>query len=170
MPKFNFNYCKSIFKFLILCLWIKLLLFSYNIQNNLTIIIFYIKMKWRWKGTYIEAGEFGGGYEQITIINRAGGTYKWMDESWKPSRLGSVCVRSGIGQWVVVRVVVVVRAAGVVQAAAGAGGGLRRWCHCWGRGGEGAWGELLGALVAQRVVAGESVCMFAITVLRPAVR
>jgi len=35
-------------------------------------------MKWRWKGTYIEAGEFGGGYEQIIIINRAGGTYKWM--------------------------------------------------------------------------------------------
>jgi len=35
-------------------------------------------MKWRWEGTYIEAGEFGGGYEQIIIINRAGGTYKWM--------------------------------------------------------------------------------------------
>ena len=78
-------------------------------------------MKWRWKGTYIEAGEFGGGYEQITIINRAGGTYKWMDESWKPSRLGSVCVRSGIGQWVVVRAVVVVRAAVV----------LLTWCQCW---------------------------------------
>src|SRR5882724_5157773 len=76
MPKFNFNYCKSIFKFLILCLWIKILLFNYNIQNNLTII--YRKMKWRWKGTYIEAGEFGGGHEQIIIINRAGGTYKWM--------------------------------------------------------------------------------------------
>jgi hypothetical protein len=37
----------SIFKFLILCLWIKLLLFNYNIQNNLTIIIIYRKMKWR---------------------------------------------------------------------------------------------------------------------------
>src|SRR5712664_4593333 len=49
MPKFNFNYCKSIFKFLILCLWIKKLLFNYNIQNNLTIII-YRKMQWRWKG------------------------------------------------------------------------------------------------------------------------
>jgi hypothetical protein len=113
-----------------LCLWIKLLLFNYNIQNNLTIIIFYRKMKWRWKGTYIEAGEFGGGYEQITIINRAGGTYKWMDESWKPSRLGSVCVRSGIGQWVVVRVVVVVRAAVVVQAAAAAVVSST-WCQCW---------------------------------------
>jgi len=33
-------------------------------------------MKWRWKGTYIEAGEFGGGHEQIIIIKRAGGTYK----------------------------------------------------------------------------------------------
>jgi len=57
---------------------IKLLLFNYNIQNNLTIIIIYRKMKWRWKGTYIEAGEFGDGHEQIVIINRAGGTYKWM--------------------------------------------------------------------------------------------
>src|SRR5258705_764520 len=54
------------------------LLFDYNIQNNLTIIIIYRKMKWRWKRTYIEAGEFGGGHEQIIIINRAGGTYKWM--------------------------------------------------------------------------------------------
>jgi len=35
-------------------------------------------MKWRWKGTYIEAGEFGCGHEQIIIINMAGGTYKWM--------------------------------------------------------------------------------------------
>src|SRR5882724_660836 len=129
MPKFNFNYFKSIFKFFILCLWIKLLLFNYNIQNNLTIIIFYRKMKWRWKGTYIEAGEFGGGYEQITIINRAGGTYKWMDESWKPSRLGSVCVRSGIGQWVVVRVVVVVQAAVVVQAVAVAAAVSSTSCH-----------------------------------------
>jgi hypothetical protein len=58
-----------------LCLWIKLLLFNYNIQNNNNN---YRKMKWRWEGTYIEAGEFGGGYEQIIIINRAGGTYKWM--------------------------------------------------------------------------------------------
>src|SRR5258705_188320 len=58
MPKFNFNYCKSIF---ILCLWIKILLFNYNIQNNLTIIIINKQMKWRWKVTYIEAGEFGCG-------------------------------------------------------------------------------------------------------------
>src|SRR5712672_4310941 len=101
MPKFNFNYCKSIFKFFKFCLWIKLLLFHYNIQNNLTTIIIYRKMKLRWKGTYIEAGEFGGGHEQEIIINRAGGTYKW-----KQSRLGLVCVRHGIGQWVVVRVVV----------------------------------------------------------------
>src|SRR5882762_7470381 len=100
MPKFNFNYCKSIFKFLILCLWIKILLFNYNIQNNLTIII-YRKMKWRWKGTYIEAGEFGGGHEQIIIIKRAGGTYRrdlQIDESRKPSRLGSVCVRRGMAR------------------------------------------------------------------------
>jgi ABC-type uncharacterized transport system ATPase subunit len=27
-------------------------------------------MKLRWKGTYIEAGEFGGGHEQKIIINR----------------------------------------------------------------------------------------------------
>jgi len=25
-------------------------------------------LKWRWKGTYIEAGEFGGGHEQIIIL------------------------------------------------------------------------------------------------------
>jgi hypothetical protein len=37
--QFNFNYCKSTFKFLIFCLWKKLLLFNYNIQNNLTIIV-----------------------------------------------------------------------------------------------------------------------------------
>jgi len=57
MPKFNFNYCKSILN----SLWIKILLFNYNIHNNLTIIIIYRKIKWRWKGTYIEAGEFGCG-------------------------------------------------------------------------------------------------------------
>jgi hypothetical protein len=57
MPKFNFNYCKPIFKFLILCLWIKLSLLNYNIQINLTIIIIYRKKKWRWKGTYIGPGQ-----------------------------------------------------------------------------------------------------------------
>jgi len=99
-----------------LCLWIKLLLlFNYNIQNNLPIIIIYRQMKWRWKGTYIEAGEFGGGHEQIIIINRARGL-----TNGKPSRLGSVCVRRGIRQWVVVRVVVVVRAAVVSLT----------WCRC----------------------------------------
>src|SRR5258705_7937252 len=46
-------------------------------------------MKWRWKGTYIEAGEFGGGHEQIIIINRAGGTYKWMKVG---NRAGWACV------------------------------------------------------------------------------
>ena len=58
----QFNYCKSIFEFLIYCLWIKLLLFNYNIQNNLTIIL--IIMIERSEGeaeTYIEAGEFGEG-------------------------------------------------------------------------------------------------------------
>src|SRR5882724_9729590 len=100
MPKFNINYCKSIFKFLILCLWIKLLLFNYNIQNNLTIIIIYRKMKWRWKGTYIEAGEFGGGHEQIIIINRAGGTYKWMKVGNRAGWARFVCtVVSGNGWW-----------------------------------------------------------------------
>ena len=34
--KFNFNYCKSILKFLIYCYGQKILLFNYNIQNNLT--------------------------------------------------------------------------------------------------------------------------------------
>src|SRR5882672_664305 len=63
----------------------KILLFNYNIQNNLPIIIIYRQMKWRWKGTYIEAGEFGGGHEQIIIINRARGTYKWETE---PAGLG----------------------------------------------------------------------------------
>src|SRR5258705_5034773 len=103
----------------------KLLLFNYNIQNNLTIIIIYRKMKWRWKGTYIEAGEFG--HKQIIIINRAGGTYKWMKVGNRAG-LGSVCVRRGIGQWVVMRVVVV-RAAVVVEAAAMVGSST--WCRRW---------------------------------------
>jgi hypothetical protein len=34
-----------------------------------------------------------------------------MDKSRKPSRLGSVCVHHGIGQWIVVRAAVVVQAA-----------------------------------------------------------
>jgi hypothetical protein len=49
MLKFNFNYFnyfKSILKYLIYCLWIKILLFNYNIQNNLTTtIIIYTKVK-----------------------------------------------------------------------------------------------------------------------------
>src|SRR5258705_12273745 len=100
MPKFNLNYCKSIFKFFILCLRIKILIFNYNIQNNLTIIIIYRQMKWRWKGTYIEAGEFGGGHEQIIIINRAGGTYKWMEVGNRAGWAWFVCAMvSGNGWW-----------------------------------------------------------------------
>jgi hypothetical protein len=38
MPKFKFNYSKSIFKFPIFCLWIKNIII-YNIQNNPTIIL-----------------------------------------------------------------------------------------------------------------------------------
>jgi hypothetical protein len=34
---------------------------NYNVHNNLPIIIIDRKVKWRWKGTYIEAGEFGEG-------------------------------------------------------------------------------------------------------------
>src|SRR5882762_4769389 len=77
---------------------IKLLLFNYNKQNNLTIIIIYRKMKWRWKGTYIEAGEFGGGHEQI-IINRAGGTYKWMKVRNRAGCARFVCAVVWHGQW-----------------------------------------------------------------------
>src|SRR5260370_12446872 len=74
-------------------------LINYNIQNNLTIII-YRKMKWRWKGTYIEAGEFGGGHEQIIIINRAGGTYKWMEVGNRAGWAWFVCtVVLGNGWW-----------------------------------------------------------------------
>src|SRR5882762_3596594 len=147
MPKFNFNYCKSIFYLFILCLWIKLLLFNYNIQNNLTIIIIYRKMKWRWKGTYIEAGEFGGGHEQIIIINRAGGTHKWMKVGNRAS-LGSVCVRRGIGQWVVVRVVVVVRAAVVVSST-----WCRRWWWWWCRRRGGGVGGVGGSVCVHRGMA-----------------
>src|SRR5882762_5175815 len=79
---------------------IKLLLYNYNIQNNLTTIIIYRKMKWRWKGTYIEAGEFGGGHEQIIIINRAGGTYKWMKVGNRAGWVRFVWfVVSGNGWW-----------------------------------------------------------------------
>src|SRR5258705_4237665 len=57
-------------------------------------------MKWRWKGTYIEAGEFGGGHEQIIIINRAGGTYKWMKVGNRAGWARFVCaVVSGNGWW-----------------------------------------------------------------------
>src|SRR6266481_6207347 len=103
MPKFNFNYCKLIFKFFILCLWIKLLLFNYNIQINLIIIIIYRKKKLKWKGTYIEAGEFGGGHEQIIIIEGAGGTYKWMKvRKTEPAGLGLCALWYGTGNGVVV--------------------------------------------------------------------
>ena len=86
MPKFNFNYCKPIFKFLILCLWIKLLLFNYNIQINLTIIIIYRKKKWRWKGTY-----------------------KWMKvRKTELAGLGLCAPWYGMGNGVVVRVAAVV--------------------------------------------------------------
>ena len=55
-------YYKSIFKFLVLFVYgLKLLSFNYNIQNNLTIIIIDRNVRWRWKGTHIEAGEFGEG-------------------------------------------------------------------------------------------------------------
>jgi hypothetical protein len=37
------------------------LLFNYNIQNNFKIIIIDSKVKERWRGTHIEAGEFGEG-------------------------------------------------------------------------------------------------------------
>src|SRR5882762_7873742 len=75
MPKFNFNYCKSIFYLFILCLWIKLLLFNYNIHNNLTIIIIY---SGGGKGLTLKLGSLVVGHEQIIIIEKAGGTYKWM--------------------------------------------------------------------------------------------
>ena len=38
-----------------------MIIFNYNIQNNLTIIIIDRKVKRRGKETYIEAGEFGEG-------------------------------------------------------------------------------------------------------------
>src|SRR5882724_11234894 len=72
-------------------------------------------MKWRWKGTYIEAGEFGGGHEQIIIIKRAGGTYKSTKVANRADWARFACAVVWHGQWggagvgvVVVRVVVVV--------------------------------------------------------------
>src|SRR5258705_1755053 len=57
-------------------------------------------MEWRLKGTYIEAGEFGGGHEQIIIINRAGGTYKWIKVGNRAGWARFVCaVVSGNGWW-----------------------------------------------------------------------
>jgi hypothetical protein len=64
MPKFNFNHCKSIFKFLIFCLWIKILLFNYNIENNLTIILTIIS-----EGS----GDSGGGSTYCRRLTRVGG-------------------------------------------------------------------------------------------------
>src|SRR5258705_9234719 len=78
-------------------------------------------MKWRWKGTYIEAGEFGGGHEQIIIINRAGGTYTWMKVGNQAGWAQFVCAVVWHGQWgggaVVVMVVLVVVAAAATIAA-----------------------------------------------------
>src|SRR5882762_806520 len=86
-------------------------------------------MKWRWKGTNIEAGEFGGGHEQIIIINRTGGTYKWTIVRNRAGWARFVCAVVWHGQWgggggggdamvpgdgVVVRVAVVVQVAVVV--------------------------------------------------------
>src|ERR1700685_2283101 len=80
--KFNFNYCKSILKFLIYCYGQKILLFNYNIQNNLTTTT-----------TIMIEREA----EAETYSRRA---YK--EKSWKPSRRGSVsCTRLEIdgGCW-----------------------------------------------------------------------
>src|SRR5882724_8996374 len=91
-------------------------------------------MKWMWKRTYIEAGEFGGGHEQIIIIKRAGGTYKWMKVANRAGWARFVCAMVWHGQWVgvvVVQVVVVVGVVAVVEAAVV----VWWWCR---RGGGGA--------------------------------
>src|SRR5258705_4259562 len=56
-------------------------------------------MKWRWKGTYIEAGEFGGGHEQIIIVKRAGGTYKLTKVANRASWAWFACAVVWHGQW-----------------------------------------------------------------------
>src|SRR5882762_10537951 len=56
-------------------------------------------MKWRWKGTYIEAGEFGGGHEQIIIIKRAGGTYKSTKVANRADWARFACAVVWHGQW-----------------------------------------------------------------------
>src|SRR5882762_8260076 len=56
-------------------------------------------MKWRWKGTYIEAGEFGGGHEQIIIIKRAGGTYRSMKVANRAGWARFACAVVWHGQW-----------------------------------------------------------------------
>jgi len=82
-------------------------------------------MKWRWKGTYIEAGEFGGGHEQIIIINRAGGTYKWMKVGNRAGWAQFVCAVVWHGQW-----------GGGAGGGGGTGGGSgvvvpSWWCWWW---------------------------------------
>jgi len=72
------------------------ILIYYNIQNNLTIII-YRKMQWRWKGLTLNWG-VGGGHEQIIIVKGQARTYKLTKVT--TGRLGSVCVRRGRhGKW-----------------------------------------------------------------------
>ena len=56
-------------------------------------------MKWRWKGTYIEAGEFGGGHEQIIIIKRAGGTYRLTKVANRASWAQFACAVVWHEQW-----------------------------------------------------------------------
>src|ERR1700685_1452466 len=80
--KFNFNYCKSILKFLIYCYGQKLLLFNYNIQNNLTTTTIMIERE-----------------AEAETYSRRG---LQMETSRKPSRWGSVsCTRLEIdgGCW-----------------------------------------------------------------------
>ena len=61
MLKFNLIIVSLYLNFLFI-VWIKLLLFNYNIQNNLTIIlIIMIERSEEEAETYIEAGEFGEG-------------------------------------------------------------------------------------------------------------
>src|ERR1700722_17661253 len=108
--KFNFNYCKSILKFLIYCYEQKILLFNYNIQNNLTTTTIIMIEREAEAETYSRRGLQGEKSETglagpglgCLVGNRWGG----LGGCGRRGGGGRVCLRSGVASVVVVVFVV----------------------------------------------------------------
>ena len=118
--KFNFNYCKSILKFLIYCYGQKILLFNYNIQNNLTTTTIIMIEREAEAETYSRRGLQG---EKSETEPAGLGFVYWVGNRW---RVLVGCGRRGGGGHVVIVMVQVVMPVGCVITCCG--GGCR--CHC----------------------------------------